>query len=210
MDSEPVISITPLWTFETVMPDEHVARRCPQAEGHQASRSRNEYKGIENILKGNTCVALFRQHPISWFETSSRVLRYSIKDKLHFVWQLALFGQLLNEICSEYTAYRTFPTRRNEFFRNTEQHETACNMAATSSWGPLRILLRIFMMTLGKSLKIFEILPEILRGLSFSCQDLGGSFLFLPRFSRIFHFLAKIFRDLSFSCHDLTFSCQDP
>ena len=47
-------------------------------------------------------------------------------------------------------------------------------------------------MTLGKSLKIFEILPEILRDLSFSCQDLGGSFIFLPGFSRIFHFLAKI------------------
>ena len=53
-----MISITPLWTFETVMPDEHVARRCPQAEGHQASRGRNEYKGIENILKA-TLVSLY-------------------------------------------------------------------------------------------------------------------------------------------------------
>ena len=67
------------------------------------------------------------------------------------------------------------------------------------------ILLRIFMMTFGKSLKIFEILPEILPGifhfhflakiledLSFSCQDFQGSFIFLPRSSGIFHFFAKI------------------
>ena len=60
----PLISITPLWTFETVIPDEHVARRCPQAEGHHASRSRDEYKRIENILKSKACVALFRQRPI--------------------------------------------------------------------------------------------------------------------------------------------------
>ena len=46
------------------MPDEHVARRCPLAEGHQASRSRNEYKRIENILKSKASVALFRQHLI--------------------------------------------------------------------------------------------------------------------------------------------------
>ena len=64
MDIVPVISITPLWTGETVIPDEPIAWRCPQAEGHQASRSRNEYKRIENILKGKVCVALFRQHLI--------------------------------------------------------------------------------------------------------------------------------------------------
>ena len=57
------------------------------------------------------------------------------------------------------------------------------------------------MMTLGKSLKIFEILPEILRDLSFSCQDLGGSFIFLPGFSRIFHFLAGIFHFLAMISH---------
>ena len=60
----PVNSIIPLWTFEIVMPDEHVARRCPQAEGHQASRNRNEYKGIENILKGKACIALLRKRLI--------------------------------------------------------------------------------------------------------------------------------------------------
>ena len=59
-----MISITPLCTFETFIPDKHNARRCPQADGHQASRSRNEYKRTENILKSKVCVALFRQHLI--------------------------------------------------------------------------------------------------------------------------------------------------
>lgn len=57
----PVISVTLLWTFETLIPDEQFAWRCPQAEGHQASRSGKEFKRIENILKGKACVALLRQ-----------------------------------------------------------------------------------------------------------------------------------------------------
>ena len=59
-----VISITPLCTSETVIPDEHIAWRCPQVEWHQASRSGKEYKRLENILKSKTCVALFRQRII--------------------------------------------------------------------------------------------------------------------------------------------------
>ena len=65
-----------------------------------------------------------------------------------------------------------------------------------SSWGPLRILLRIFM-------RIFKILVKIFKDPSFSCQDLQGSLIFLPRSSRIFDFLAKIFEDLWLSCQDL-------
>ena len=60
----PVISITPLWTFETVILDEQFARRCPQAEGHQASTSRNEYTRMENILKSKAYVALCKQRLI--------------------------------------------------------------------------------------------------------------------------------------------------
>ena len=105
---------------------------------------------------------------------------------------------------------------------------------ARSSWGPLRILLSIFMRIFGKSLKIFKILVKIFKDPSFSCQDLQGSLIFFPRSSRIFNFLSKIFKDLWFSCQDLQgswkflsrssrifdflakifmgllFSCQDP
>ena len=59
-----MISTTPLWTCETVIPEEHIASRCPLAEGHQASRSGKEYKRIENILNSKSCVALFRQRLI--------------------------------------------------------------------------------------------------------------------------------------------------
>ena len=48
----------------------------------------------------------------------------------------------------------------------------------------------------GKSLKIFKIVVKIFKDPSFSCQDLQGSLIFLPRSSRIFDFLAKIFEDL--------------
>ena len=64
-----------------------------------------------------------------------------------------------------------------------------------SSWGPLRILLRIFMRIFGKSLKIFKILVKI--------------FIFLPRSSGIFKVLVKIFKDLLFSCQDPWGSCTD-
>ena len=67
---------------------------------------------------------------------------------------------------------------------------------ARSSLRPLRILLRIFMRIFGKSMKIFKILVKIFKDPSFSCQDLQGSLIFLPRSSRIFDFLAKIFEDL--------------
>ena len=70
--------------------------------------------------------------------------------------------------------------------------------------------------SLWEPLKIFKILVNIFKDLSFSrqnlqssCQDLQGSFIFLPRSLRIFHFLAKIFKDLSFSCQDLRRSCLD-
>ena len=45
-------------------------------------------------------------------------------------------------------------------------------------------------------INIFKILVKIFQDLSFSCQDLQGSFIFLLRSSRTFHFLSKIFDHL--------------
>ena len=115
VDSVPVISITPLWTFETVIPYEHIAWRCPQAEGHRANRSRNEYKRIENILKSKTSVALFRQRLIF-----SVVLRANKRpDKCFYallilnttLWKdksLVIIGccLVLNNLFDEYSASR--------------------------------------------------------------------------------------------------------
>ena len=49
-------------------------------------------------------------------------------------------------------------------------------------------------------INIFKILVKIFQDLSFSCQDLQGSFIFLPRSSRTFHFLPRsltILKDLN-------------
>ena len=106
---------------------------------------------------------------------------------LSFAFSRALSGLLVYTLSSHWL-YRVLSPGENlsRIFKDLTR----------SSWGPLRILLRIFM-------RIFKILVKIFKDPSFSCQDLQGSFIFLPRSSRIFHFLAKIFKDLSFSCQDL-------
>ena len=64
--------------------------------------------------------------------------------------------------------------------------------------------------SLWEPLKIFKILVNIFRDISFSCLDLQGSFIFLPRSLRIFHFPVKTFEDLVRISKDLDKNFKDP
>ena len=125
LDIVPVISITPLWTFETVILDEHVAWGCPLAEGHQASRRRNECKRIENILQSKACVALFRQRPIllAVLRANKRPVFLRLYDSQHDTlerqkpsynrWWIAISFEIISLMKNSGSSYSNFLLRLN-------------------------------------------------------------------------------------------------